>query len=409
MNQDMIEEKSISPLYPLFRSIREFIPLNANNHEVKGGINKAIQYLSEKNIWPLFELKVEPDIITNPLKPSLVLSQGQVGLHDTAMYEDPDTMRVYMQVVTSLLDVIFKKDVDNEFGWRSWSTIATARRIIEFEKKIVSSFTTKDHQPELWTLEELVEKLPQIHWTELLSVQPTHVLIPHSSFIDNLNQDILSEVNPRTLQMYFIWRIIWHHLSVLGQEMTAPKRMLDAKTSGIEPRSTPERWETCIDMLDKSALGILLGRYYVNDHDIVHAKKVVQDVAQDIVELLVKRVPDLPWATDRDKQEIIEKLHTIEFQVGYSNSQPDIQSVISLSEYFGDINMNPNDFFGNMMKSNKLQVKQHVWHALEEPTRNKPTWNPQSTRVSYNKELNQVRKKVFFICIYKSTYIFFIQ
>lgn len=303
MDQDTIEKQSILPLYPLFRAIRQFIPLS--NEVGNDGLNDAIQYLGSRNVWPLFQMVVEPDIIVNPTKPSLSVGHGQVGLPDREAYDDPETLKVYMQVVTSILDIIFKLDTTNEFGWKSWSTVATARRIVEFEKKIVQALAD-EHQPERWTMHELQARVPQVYWhrfIDKLPEPPTHVLIPHATFIENLSGDVLSNTNSRTLQMYFIWRTIWKYIDVLGEEFAAPKRRLDAKLMGIEPRATPERWETCIDILDKSAVGVLLGRYFVTDHhhDTVKAKTQVEDLAKTVVQIIQDRVPHLNWVSAQDQ------------------------------------------------------------------------------------------------------------
>lgn len=80
----------------------------------------------------------------------------------------------------------------------------------------------------------------------------------------------------------------------------------------------------------------------------------------------------------------------MEFQVGFSTLQPDVRSVISLSEYFGDITVDKKDFFGNVIISNRHQVRHQLWEALEEKRFDWSAWNAQSVRVSYNKELNKV-------------------
>lgn len=309
MDQDTIEEKSITPLYPLFRAIRDYIPLD--NSMDGGGLNVALQYLADQNMWPLFQLKLEPDVLSDPSKPALYLYGGQVGLHD--MYDDPETMRVYMQVVTSTLDIVFKRDT--EFGWKSWSTVATARRIIEFEKKIASSSSIQQkQQPERWSIRQLQDKLPHIDWyyfIQDLPEPPTHILVPHPALLDNLNNVVFRDMNPRTLQMYLIWRVLWTHVHVLNEEFVAQKRKLDAKTSGIEQRATPERWETCVDLLDQSAMGVLLGRYFVTDHpQMTRAKQVVEDLAQRVKMTLEQRVSNLTWIDgDTSRTEILKKVY----------------------------------------------------------------------------------------------------
>ena len=304
MDQDTIEKQDIQPLYPLFRTIRDAIPIN--NYK-EAYVNEAVHSLSEQDIWPLFEFKVETDINTTS-KPILSMHAGQLGLHYT-MYNDPDIMQVYMQVVTSMLDIVFKKDLSNEFGWKSWSSVATARRIIEFEKRMANMAAQNVH-PVRYKLSDLQKQVPQIDWTQWtqhVSQAPTHVLIPYALFPKDLAEQVLSDMNSRTLQVYFIWRTIWRHLNVLNEEFAVQKRKLDAKLSGTAPRAAPERWEMCIDALGKSSMGILLGRYYIKDRqDIQDAKKTVENLAHSIIQHMASRVP--PWIGKEDKEEIIRKV-----------------------------------------------------------------------------------------------------
>lgn len=319
MDQDTIEEKSITPLYPIFRAIRDFIPLdNSLKSEGGGGLNAALLYLADRNMWPLFQLKLEPDVLSDPSKPALYLYGGQVGLVE--MYDDPEMMRVYMQVVTSTLDIIFKRD--KEFGWKSWSTVATARRIIEFEKKIASTIKTHSgaqQQPEQWSLHELQDKLPHVNWNAFIGdvpEPPTHILVPHAALLDNLNNVVFRDMNPRTLQMYLIWRVVWTHVGVLSEEFVAQKRKLDAKTSGIEQRATPERWETCIDVLDGSAMGVLLGRYFVTDRpQMSKAKQVVEELAQRVKGILEQRIAsNVTWIEgEATRTEILRKVNNMQY------------------------------------------------------------------------------------------------
>lgn len=399
MNQDAIEAAGAAPIYDLFRTIRQLIPLDQPVHS--DNLHKTLAYLSDREIWALFEMKTVPDTL-HPSKPSLSLSQGQIGLPHRELYDDPDTMAVYMKVVTSILDVIFRKDTDNEFGWKSWSTVATARRIVEFEKRLAQATFTDVQHPERWSLARLQDEVPSIDWQSFIqhhTAVPDHILIPTPTFIENYN-DALRSSNGRTLQMYLIWRTIWKYLDVMGEEFVAPKRTLDAKLSGIQPRAKPERRDTCIDLIDQSAMGLLMGRYFLQDHQqkhIVQAKSKIQDMGHMIVHLLQQRVPYLEWIPEDDdatRDEIMTKLQHVEFEVGYSTAEPSINNVISLAEHFGDVAIGKDDFFGNMMRNNRHRVRQ-TWASLSQMSIDKHAWkvNAQSVDISYNRELNKVRKR----------------
>ncbi|KAI8647014.1 hypothetical protein BD408DRAFT_409052 [Parasitella parasitica] len=396
MNQDAIEEAGVAPLYDIFRTIRQLIPLDQPVHS--DNLHNTLAFLSDREIWALFEMKTLPDSL-HPTKPSLSLSQGQLGLPHRELYDDPEIISVYMHVVTSLLDIIFKQDTDNEFGWKTWSTIATARRIVEFEKKLALATFTDAQHPERWSVERLQNEAPNIDWQSFIkhhTALPDHILIPTPTFIANYNEALRSS-NGRTLQMYLIWRTIWKYLDVMGEELVAPKRKLDAKLSGIEPRAKPERRDTCIELIDHSAMGLLMGRYFVMDHQqqqIAQAKSKIEEMGHMIVKILQNRVPYLGWVPKDDgttRNEILTKLQHIEFEIGFSTAEPSIHNVISLAEYFGDVVIVKDSFFDNMMRNNKHRVRQ-TWRSLSQTTVDKHAWkiNAQSVDISYNRELNKV-------------------
>lgn len=317
MNQDMIEAKGIVPLYTVFREIKQFLPLNMHEESSTKGLTNALMSLSHRQIWAMFEMNIIPDY-THPSTPSIEVVPGQVGLPTRESYDDPDIVSTYMSVVTDILDIIFKRDTSGEFGWRNWSPVATARRIVEFEKKIAQSTITTDQIPKQYTLDELQQIVPEIEWATFIQAIipgkhtlhiPNHVSLPFPNFIQHLSQDVLSTANTRTLQTYLIWRSIWKYLDVLGEEFVSHKRRLDAKLRGIEPRARPERWETCLDMIDHSPMGMLLGHYFILNKMNQTAKAMVEDMSVKMIHTLKDRVPHLEWAQDQQtKDQIINKV-----------------------------------------------------------------------------------------------------
>lgn len=310
MNQDMIEKRGITPLYPLFRSIQTNVPLNGKHRD----LHSALTYLSDRNIWTFFKISVQPDTLANPSHPILVLQQGPVGLPHRSLYDDPDVLAVYMQVVTEILNVIFHQDHNDEFGWGSWSTVATARRIVEFEKKLAQYNDSADGL-EKWTLQHLSDQVPQVNWSAFIKRHieplplPTHLLVASPHFLQELN-DVLKDASARTLQMYLMWRTIDHNLEALGDTVMIHKRKLDAKLMGIAPRVTPERRDTCVKLVDQSALGILMGRYFVMDHreTFEKAKYKVEEAAQTVVGVIKMRISAIEWADEKTKQEMLKKV-----------------------------------------------------------------------------------------------------
>ncbi|KAI8984336.1 hypothetical protein BDF20DRAFT_859355 [Mycotypha africana] len=422
INQETIEQQGVEPLYTLLRVIRQHIPLSMNDHHLDLSATavddeqrqRALLYLSERDVWPLFTVS-SPVIINKEGHRREILYQlgpGQSGLPFFELYEDEQKMASYMQIVMSLLDTIFQKDTSNEFGWKTWSTIATARRIIDFEKTIASTHIDASNGTTEWTLKELQRQVPEMDWTLFFPYEEKGpyreqitIQIPSVHFIENMRSNVLSNKNARTLQMYFIWRTIWRYVDLLGEDFLIHKRKWIALLEGREDhaKAIPERRDTCIHIMDQknSAIGILLGRYYVLDHQATIKKaksKLEKIVKQWVQELLISKVPSLSWVTTQSEQvEMIKKLKAIQFEIGYPPSSTDngkdsiLFDVLYLNEYFGDLYVDQNDFFGNVLQNTRHSMKSRVnQQQTHSDAMNAWKVSVQSVQVHYEKETNKI-------------------
>jgi predicted metalloendopeptidase len=285
MNQDAIETVGVEPLFEMFRTIQRLIPLS---HDVsQDQLQEAIRYLADRGIWTLFKF----DIIMDT-KPTLYFSHAPIETYN-------DTP-AYMDTMIATLDRIFKQDTRNEFGFKYWSTTATARRVLEFEERLLDSGKFHSEPLTSWTIDELQERLPYLDWHAYIQQHmgnlpaPSTVFIPDPEFIDNLGRDVMSTTNARTLQMYFLWRTMWKYVDMLGDEFQVPKRQLEALTKGMDPRAKPDRRDTCMQVLDQSAMGVVVGRYYIKDHeqDIKQAREKLQIFINDMMTLVKEKVTD---------------------------------------------------------------------------------------------------------------------
>ena len=311
MDEETIERYDITPLYDMFRTIRDYLPLKyyyAMNSPPTPpfvhGLSHALVYLAQHNVWPLFTFHVGADP-KDTLRPSLSIWQGEVGLPSHEYYKDSEIMNVYSQVVEEILSRVFSKDDTNEFGWKTWSPVATARRIINFEKQLA---TTYHQNMERWSLDQLQKAAPNIDWITIIETLlprgtpiPQDILIPSSTFVIELSDRIVQGTNTRTLQLYLIWRILWKYLDTLGEEFVAPRRKLDAKLYGVEVRAKPPRWQTCLAYADHP-FGFLLGRYLVRRTLDDNAEQQAGKLLTSIGYTLSDRIQSLDWMHNEDKQ-----------------------------------------------------------------------------------------------------------
>lgn len=320
MDEDAKVRLGVTPLYDMFRTIREYLPLHyyydGNSVETMDvsfieGLSLATGYLGQYDIWPLFTLSVRPDP-NAPQTSNIFVSTGDLSM-PVQYYDDDEIFRTYTQVVTEILTLVFNSDEKNEFGWKSWSAVATARRIVQFEKQLArQSFLAL--KMERWTMDELQESASNINWQIVMrhllpegAPKPSDVLVAHPKFVTDLSQQVLERSNKRTLQLYLIWRTIWKYLDTLSQMFIAPRQKLDAKLSGTDAYIQPTRSQICFKHVDES-FPFLLGRYYVLAESDIDAMLLAEHITVDITDAFIRNVKkDYTWLVDSETQKAVRQ------------------------------------------------------------------------------------------------------
>lgn len=314
MSIDTINTIGLEPAFQEFRTIQHLIPITRYDLTYKQ-LQKAMSYLANQGIWTLFELRIESDI-TQPSNSAAYLWHGHVGLPDPRLYDDSRTMSVYFHAITSTIQAVFgSQDCSNEFGFNYWNALTLARRIVEFERNLVeaSRFQFNKEHMEKWTLDQLQESIPMIQWNKL--IKQDYVMVPGEAFVRHLRRNVFSSsstVNPRTIQMYFIWRALWKYVDVLGDEYAAPKREWLAYISGQKKIETsPVREVVCIDLIDRTSLGLLMGRYFIQEREqeVLLAREKIKEMIEWLVQLIKEKIVDADWIVDeRSRLAIIAKV-----------------------------------------------------------------------------------------------------
>ncbi|CDS10795.1 hypothetical protein LRAMOSA11281 [Lichtheimia ramosa] len=407
MDEETIEQYDITPLYDMFRTIRDYLPLkyyytmSSPSPPYVHGLSNALIYLAQHNVWPLFSFHVGADP-KDSSRPSFSIWQGELGLPSHEYYSNSDILNAYSEVMEEILSAVFSKDDANEFGWKTWSPVATARRIISFEKQLA---TTYHQNMERWSLDQLQKAAPNIDWSIIIEAllprgtpTPQEILIPSSTFVIELSDRIVQGANTRTLQLYLIWRVLWKYLDALGEEFVAPRRKLDAKLYGVEVRAKPPRWQTCLSYADHP-FGFLLGRYLVRRTLDDLAEQQADDLLTSVGYTLSDRIQSLDWIHEEDKQRFHDKMSHINHLVGYPKSQPDTRSAISLAEYYADAIVNKDSFFDSVKSVNKWHVKQTMGRLSTSVDPNAWDISPQHTEAVYDPLQNKLQVPASILCM----------
>jgi len=400
LDEDRIDRLGAEPLYPLFQEIQKLVPTSDFQVQDAKQVSKVLSFLMQRGVNPLFELIVTPDD-KDPDSYAIQMWQSGLGMTSKEYYDDEHYVKSYQEIVTEVLQVLFSKD-DGKFGWRYSSPAATAKRIVEFEKELAEVSDTSDQlqDPESiynpFTITELHERSNKIDWDLLISdmlpasaARPKQVIVTSPNYLGNISNPVLDNANSRTLQYYFIWQTLLTYINDLGEEYTRPKRKLDALLSGVSARVSKPRWEYCVRQID-SALGFLVGRYYVLDQFKGDARERADSFVESINDAFVDRLPELTWIDETTKKRAVEKVRALTRKIGYPTGTPDTLSPVSLSEYYGSLHVNKGDHFGNILNSNAFEVRD-MWKKIGKPV-DRTEWEmtPQTVNAYYNPPGNEI-------------------
>ncbi|KAI8379641.1 uncharacterized protein BYT42DRAFT_496200 [Radiomyces spectabilis] len=215
------------------------------------------------------------------------------------------------------------------------------------------------------------------------------LIVSSPEYIEKLHTELLDASTTRTVQAYFMWRLIRSYSDALAEDIRKPVQRLTAKLRGTNAKVTKPRWEICLDEVNAS-LGFMAGRYYVLDKFSGSSKKRADEFVQSIEEVFVDRLPELTWIDNVTRARAEEKVDNLMLKVGFPSAYPDVMSPVSLSDYYSELRMEPDSYFKNYLKSRTWDIVEQ-WRQVGKPP-NKSKWlmNPQEVNAYYNPVFNEI-------------------
>ncbi|CEG63215.1 hypothetical protein RMATCC62417_00395 [Rhizopus microsporus] len=397
MNETLIDQRGAEPIYPLLKEIRNLFPSSLDDSSRE--LTKALSYLAKRGVYALFEIDVDADY-KDPNVNTLLLAQEGLTLPTKDYYKQDETIQLLYETIAETLEAVFAKS-GPEFSWNKFSANSTARMIIDFEKKLAKI----SDDPEYFqnptgiynpmTLSEITKYSPAIDWglfvDHLLpstAPHPSQIVVTSPHYIGNLTELIQSEPS-RNIQAFLMWRAIHAYASALSEPIREPIRQMNAKLVGADPKAVKPRWDVCLDEVDNS-IGFLVGRYYVLEKFGGDAKKYTDEFVKSIKDIFVKRLPELSWIDDKTRQRAIEKVDKLIQKIGYPDSSPNVMSPLSLLEYYSDLELKEDDYFGNYLHSRQWAISEEWSQVGKTPEKKKWLMNPQEVNAYYNPSFNEI-------------------
>ncbi|KAI9282166.1 hypothetical protein BY458DRAFT_497397 [Sporodiniella umbellata] len=381
LNESLIDASGAQPIYPLMRTLRDQKPLD------------TLGYLAQQGVNAFFRVQVDIDP-NDPQRHILHLMQPTLTLSTSTYYDQPDTIQILYETIVHTLNIVFHSTT--EFEWTPYSSNVTARMAVDFEKKLAKITRDDDSGTDTLFLDDIKKQTPQIDWDAYLRIRlpnmapfPNRMVVRSPQFLTNLN-DLLSNEPVRNIQAYLVWKTIDAFVEVLSEPIRKSKKNLGVRLNQKRYTAEKPRWSVCVDHVSDS-VGFLLGRYYVlNKTNGKEVKKDVERITSSITKVFLQRLQQLEWLDNETRQAAMKKMGALSSKIGYPDTSPNVLSPISLSEYYGDLEINSTDFFKNHLNCLQLSIRQE-WSQIGYKTdRKKWTTKPQEVSTYYNPFLNEI-------------------
>ncbi|KAG0248746.1 hypothetical protein BG011_009965 [Mortierella polycephala] len=357
--------------------------------------------------WVGVTTMVKFDVSSDPKNPddnAFQMGESGLGLPSRDYYDEDKIVGIYQSVIEQMFAIVLGKDSkvpgsSNAKPAPVWAEVA--KNVVEFEKLLAAISTDKEdlknseltYNPR--TLSQITEIIPAIDWALVLekllgngATIPNPIIVSSPDYLQKLNA-LLNDTPVLTVQNYFAWRLIQKLSPDLAVELHKPLQQLKAALHGVSADLVTPRWETCVDVVDRS-LGAMVGHYFIEKAFKGDSKELADSIVTSLRTTFVKGLANLKWLDKETLANATEKVDLLIQKIGFSVESPDVRSAEGLEDYYKDMGIDKADFFGNQIRSGTWTIRQTI-NNLGKPV-DKAKWfmNPQTVNAYYNPSVNEI-------------------
>ncbi|KAF9128839.1 hypothetical protein BGW39_004690 [Mortierella sp. 14UC] len=217
---------------------------------------------------------------------------------------------------------------------------------------------------------------------------PEVFIVVSPSFQERL-EGLLQKTPPKTIHNYLAWTVIQELSGSLILKYHQPMRVLNAALSGVSADVVPDRWKTCVGMMN-AQLGDMAGQYFISDAFKGNSRAQVRDMIESLRETYLNSFPNLNWLDKSTTEGAIKKMKAIVQLTGFSTNSPNVGSSTNVDAYYKDYKVDPKDHFGNQTRMNVWGTERY-FNELDKPVnKRKMHMSPQTVNVYYSPTENQI-------------------
>lgn len=203
------------------------------------------------------------------------------------------------------------------------------------------------------------------------------VVIGQPEYFTHLNS-IVTENNLPKLKNALRWGILTSAAPFLFSELEEEHFDMFARKIRGQPQQE-ERWKRAVHRVDEF-LGEALGELFVKKHFGHEAREKMEVLVQDIKEVFEERLKRLEWMTEETRKQALVKFGRFKAKIGHPEKFRDYSS----------ITIDPQDYFGNILRAAKFEVNRQSLRAGKPVDRNEWFMTPPTINAYFSPPDNEI-------------------
>jgi len=373
MNTDLIEQKDLAPVQPLFQDIDKV---------TKSGLPFLAGELQRFGVDVFFGFSEMQDF-KDSTKQIAYADQGGLGLPERDYYtrtgdKDKQIRDQYVQHITKMLTFA---------GESPEQAARDAQNILAFETELAkgSMTVTEQRDPQKvyhpMSLADFEKSLDGVSFGPFLEAI-------HSPQISSLNDAspaffptmvaAVKSAQLETLRAYLRYHLLTSFAGNLPKRIDDENFAFYGRTLRGQPQQRP-RWKRCSTTVDKQ-IGEALGQVYVDRYFAGDSKAKTLQMVHDIEGAMDQDIDTLDWMSPETKTKAKAKLHAVADKIGYPDKWRD----------YTKLTISRTDAFGNQERAAAFENDREL-NKIGKPV-DKQEWGmtPPTVNAYYNDSMNDI-------------------
>jgi putative endopeptidase len=307
-----IEAKGLAPIRPLLGRIAGIADIKSLSHFLGTTLRIDVDpvnfgaYESDN----LFGLWVGP-ALQNPTRHTPYLLQGGIGLPQSALYQERETVEAYRRYIASVLEQAGVADPQRK-----------SIQVVELETRIAAAHASRKTSADLsksgqvWRRADLAARAKGMDWNAFFSGAG----MPRQDRFGAWQPDAIKGLSALVAAAPLdAWKAYLSFHAVRQNARFLPKALADAYFAFFDPlilgpgQSRP-LWEHAMAQTNTAMPGA--GQLFVERHFSPKAKAEAQGIVDHIVAAFDRRIGQLAWMTPGTRKQAREKLRNMVISIG---------------------------------------------------------------------------------------------